>query len=626
MNVQEVSLDISLRRGISPEVYLGQDDSNATTLIASVFDGAAAFDLSNYSVRFCMKLPDGIHYYSVAGTTSGNVATFEIDESYAGAVHGTTDVAYVEISDGDDLVASTSRMCVIVLRGAQAGATPGDQYISEIEEVVAESRAVVEEAEEAAESIVGIAEAEAARVQAEQSRVTAENARASAETARATAETSRSTAETARASAETSRASAEASRASAETSRASAETARENAQDANDAAQAQNNADQAKNNADQAKNNADQALNNQQATGLAVHICATGEYDPQTGLPTISGASSHTLYLVPTGSSDDEYNEFLYTNSKWNPIGKSTASIEPITTTQVDSVAADSAPTGSQVLNLTGLSYLWSKLKAAFAAVTHYHTWLGTASTTSLNVNVSYNGIEEGLSSVSGQLAHAEGDRSQAGNFAAHAEGRQCNASGTASHAEGIATMASGSYSHSQGNGTVASGNSQHAAGKYNVLDNNNTYAEVIGNGTANDARSNARTLDWNGNAWHAGEVSATEIVTGGTNVTHNLTDKAEQSDVADLQTAVGDVDVSQDGDLQTQVDELRDSVDKVSFSNNRVASVFFNRNNADAGASIGIVSSSGNSWTLWLDTQANCLKLEATINGTSYSKKVNLS
>lgn len=151
MNVQEVSLDISLRRGISPEVYLGQDDSNATTLVASVFDGAAPFDLTGYTVRFCMRLPDGIHYYSVAGTTSGNVATFDIDETYAGAVHGTTDVAYVEISDGDDLVASTSRMCVIVLRGAQAGATPGEAYISEIEEVVERLDEVVEEAEEVIE-------------------------------------------------------------------------------------------------------------------------------------------------------------------------------------------------------------------------------------------------------------------------------------------------------------------------------------------------------------------------------------------------------------------------------------------------------------------------------------------
>lgn len=33
------------------------------------------------------------------------------------------------------------------------------------------------------------------------------------------------------------------------------------------------------------------------------------------------------------------------------------------------------------------------------------------------------------------------------------------------------------------------------------------TYAFVVGNGTSNNARSNAHTLDWNGNAWFAGDV-----------------------------------------------------------------------------------------------------------------------
>lgn len=151
MNVQEVSLDISLRRQISPEVYIGQDDSNATTLVASIFDGAMPFDLDGYGVRFCMRLPDSIHYYSVAGTSEGNVATFEIDEAYAGTVHGTTDVAYVEISDGEDVIASTSRMCVIVLRGARSGATVGETQASEIDEAIARTDAAAAAAEEVLE-------------------------------------------------------------------------------------------------------------------------------------------------------------------------------------------------------------------------------------------------------------------------------------------------------------------------------------------------------------------------------------------------------------------------------------------------------------------------------------------
>ncbi|MBO7697088.1 MAG: hypothetical protein J6Y28_04905 [Acholeplasmatales bacterium] len=43
--------------------------------------------------------------------------------------------------------------------------------------------------------------------------------------------------------------------------------------------------------------------------------------------------------------------------------------------------------------------------------------------------------------------------------------------------------------------------------GEYNIQDNSSadisnrgTYIEIVGKGTASNARSNARTLDWNGN------------------------------------------------------------------------------------------------------------------------------
>lgn len=69
---------------------------------------------------------------------------------------------------------------------------------------------------------------------------------------------------------------------------------------------------------------------------------------------------------------------------------------------------------------------------------------------------------------------------------------------GIASHAEGYETIAPGDYSHVQG--------------KYNVVDMENKYAHIVGNGTSDDNRSNAHTVDWEGNAWYAGKVSATNI------------------------------------------------------------------------------------------------------------------
>ena len=99
-----------------------------------------------------------------------------------------------------------------------------------------------------------------------------------------------------------------------------------------------------------------------------------------------------------------------------------------------------------------------------------------------------------------GNGSHAEGNSTTASNIAAHAEGGYTTASGSYSHAEGYQARASGDYSHTEGSGTKASSANQHVQGKYNVEDTASTYAMIIGNGTSGTARSNAFTVDWNGN------------------------------------------------------------------------------------------------------------------------------
>lgn len=89
-----------------------------------------------------------------------------------------------------------------------------------------------------------------------------------------------------------------------------------------------------------------------------------------------------------------------------------------------------------------------------------------------------------------------------------HAEGQWTYASGSSAHAENRMTHAIGNYSHTEGYYTIASSESQHVQGKYNILDTNNVYADIVGNGTAYDARSNAYTLDWSGNGVYAGKVT----------------------------------------------------------------------------------------------------------------------
>ena len=103
-------------------------------------------------------------------------------------------------------------------------------------------------------------------------------------------------------------------------------------------------------------------------------------------------------------------------------------------------------------------------------------------------------------------------------------EGRWClatntgtSSSGYGSFAEGYYTKASGGYgSHSEGCYTISTHQAQHAQGTYNIRDasteekaNKGTYAIIVGNGTSDSARSNAYTLDWQGNGTFSGTVSS---------------------------------------------------------------------------------------------------------------------
>ena len=106
----------------------------------------------------------------------------------------------------------------------------------------------------------------------------------------------------------------------------------------------------------------------------------------------------------------------------------------------------------------------------------------------------------------SGDTSVIEGHNTTASGSFSHAECANTTASGSSSHAEGSDTTASGNFSHAEGNNTKASSHWQHVQGKYNVEDTAATYAHIVGNGN-NSTRSNAHTLDWDGNAWFASDV-----------------------------------------------------------------------------------------------------------------------
>lgn len=102
--------------------------------------------------------------------------------------------------------------------------------------------------------------------------------------------------------------------------------------------------------------------------------------------------------------------------------------------------------------------------------------------------------------------SHAEGFKTLANGSISHAEGKETIASGVASHAQNKETKSLGDNSHSGGEGTIAQGKNQLATGKFNIAQGTKDssvdidHAFIIGNGTANNARSNALSVTWEGN------------------------------------------------------------------------------------------------------------------------------
>lgn len=125
--------------------------------------------------------------------------------------------------------------------------------------------------------------------------------------------------------------------------------------------------------------------------------------------------------------------------------------------------------------------------------------------------------VSMGRYGTAGSGSVALGSSAEASGGGSFAVGSATTASGSESFAEGRGTTASGTASHAAGEGTKATHKYQHVFGAYNTVDPSTaastakgTYVEIVGNGTdnADNKRSNARTLDWNGNETLSGDLT----------------------------------------------------------------------------------------------------------------------
>lgn len=175
---------------------------------------------------------------------------------------------------------------------------------------------------------------------------------------------------------------------------------------------------------------------------------------------------------------------------------------------------------------------------SGLAPVTHEHTGYVTADapifTSSINMGrkmgseVGYDSVAIGNNCVaSTDFTFAIGDTVSATNFGAfavgtdtvaggmysYAQGYQSKSLGYVTHTEGAYTEATGDYAHAEGCGTIANVSAQHVQGRYNIKDEDSKYLHIVGNGDGDTSRSNAHTIDKNGNGWFAGAVEGAALI-----------------------------------------------------------------------------------------------------------------
>lgn len=264
-----------------------------------------------------------------------------------------------------------------------------------------------------------------------------------------------------------------------------------------------------------------------------VRVAVTFQYGNTATTPTLnvssSGAknivfnSSATAYTSGLGTTNNTWGAyetviFTYTGSYWTHAFSSWGAINTLMKKGIDYVTA-----GQKSGTTLGSSSTAEGLRTT-ASGNSAHAEGDTTVASSLASHAEGSGT-----TASGEYSHAEGYETTASGNYSHAEGRTTEARGYGSHAEGIGTYAGGQYAHAEGSGTRATGEeshaegynttaqrkSQHVFGEYNVLDTGGTdtgtrgtYVEIVGNGTADDARSNVRTLDWSGNEVLAGKLT----------------------------------------------------------------------------------------------------------------------
>ena len=92
---------------------------------------------------------------------------------------------------------------------------------------------------------------------------------------------------------------------------------------------------------------------------------------------------------------------------------------------------------------------------------------------------------------------------------------------------------------------TIANSYAQFVFGQFNIPDprtndsQRGTYIEIIGNGTMSNNRSNARTLDWNGNEWLAGNLTLNQTTLTENDLIQLLASRTTEISISDTDVII---------------------------------------------------------------------------------------
>jgi len=228
---------------------------------------------------------------------------------------------------------------------------------------------------------------------------------------------------------------------------------------------------------------------------IDLHICAQGEYDSTTRVPTIQNPDSRTFYLVPNEDSgaSNAYTEWLYANGAWERFGAQVIDLSGYAT-KADTVLETTLSRGRKEGSIVGeRSFAFGNEVEASSDCAHaegsstlangfsaHAEGQGTKASGPVSHAEGFGSIASGLCSHAENGINAVGFETIASGMSSHAEGCATKANGMSSHSEGWKTNANGVHSHAEGLNTIANAKDSHAGGKYNIADSYDNWPEWV--------------------------------------------------------------------------------------------------------------------------------------------------